>query len=363
MDKNRMLHTEFSIEIPARSEEAGTLDERVAYLLGHYYRDPVGCSRILQEIDATINSILRKALDEEKSDALLEIHKTLYTIYEVSFAHPMSAVTDHEYSTWLLGIRNRLEDTWLTHELSTITELLDISSIATPEGICEYLTELSKEKSTVDKSVEDFLANSATIDQFKLFVLSDGYLNYRFFDALSLTQKHFCESVKFEISHHLWDECGNGVMENAHTWKFSKALDAMGLYLPEEPIWEDWRPYAGYNLYFLLGFRRRHFFKALGSLAMPELFDPDRDRAVVKGLERLFPDARSKFEYFYDHIEVDEGHGSSWLANVIAPIVSAQPESAIEFAIGGILRMRAMRRYNEYLAERFGLSTLVGECG
>ncbi len=88
---------------------------------------------------------------------------------------------------------------------------------------------------------------------------------------------------------------------------------------------------------------------------MPEIFDPNRNRAVVAGLERLYSDARVKCEYFYNHIEVDEIHGAGWLNNAIAPIVKMQPEAGIELAIGGALRMEAMRRYNEYLATKLGL--------
>jgi len=125
---------------------------------------------------------------------------------------------------------------------------------------------------------------------------------------------------------------------------------------PFIPIWEDWRPYAGYNLYLCFGLNRRHYFKALGSLAMPELFDPGRDRAVVAGLERLGFQAPVEFEYFYSHIEGDEEHGERWLSHVITPIVESQPEAARELAAGGALRMQAMRRYNEYLAGSFGLT-------
>jgi hypothetical protein len=89
---------------------------------------------------------------------------------------------------------------------------------------------------------------------------------------------------------------------------------------------------------------------------MPELFDPGRDRAVVAGLERLGFRASVDFEYFYSHISGDEEHGERWLSQVIAPIVEVQPEAARELAIGGALRMQAMRRYNEYLADSFGLS-------
>src|SRR5262249_10176281 len=148
---------------------------------------------------------------------------------------------------------------------------------------------------------------------------------YRFYDALVLASLHVSETVKAEISQHLWDECGCGDAALAHTRQFSRTLEALGLAAPTAPVWNDWRPYAGFNLYFCLGMNRKHHFRALGSLAMPELFDPGRDTAVVNGLERLGYQPQKDFEYFHNHIAGDEEHGDRWLNNVIKPIVIAQP--------------------------------------
>jgi len=119
---------------------------------------------------------------------------------------------------------------------------------------------------------------------------------------------------------------------------------------PVIPVWEDWRAYAGHNLYFVLGCNRRHLFRALGSLAMPELFDVDRDEAVVRGMRRLGFQPDQDFEFFVNHMEGDADHGPEWLDGVVLPAVRAEPDAGLELAQGGALRMLAMRRYNEYLA-------------
>ena len=58
-------------------------------------------------------------------------------------------------------------------------------------------------------------------------------------------------------------------------------LIKLGLQEPTTSIWEDWRHYAGYNLYFCFGFSPKQKYKGIGSLAMPEIFDPHRNRAAV----------------------------------------------------------------------------------
>lgn len=132
-----------------------------------------------------------------------------------------------------------------------------------------------------------------------------------------------------------------------------EALETLGLELPDVPVWEDWRPYAGYNMYFLFGLNRQHYFKGVGSLAMPELFDPDRDRSIVAGLQRLGY-KQDNTSYYLTHVEGDEEHGPRWLNHVVKPIVALQPEAGCELAFGAALRMEAMRRYNRFLGERLG---------
>ena len=355
----RIANLKLPLPVPACAEEAKTLSQQTAYLLSiprETLEKSPEAQAMLESVRRGISGDLHAAFVEEKPEALLDVHRTLYAIYEASFANPLSPQAEHATSAWLAEMREKIETEWLRNEIAQIQDQLPTAEeVAQPDALCAYLNEQAKKENDLDKRVVNYLAHNATHEQFKLFVLSDAYLNYRFYDAIILSALHYSETVKAEIAHHVWDECGEGRMEGAHTYKFTLALEAMNLELPVEPVWEDWRPYAGHNLYFLFGLNRRHYFKALGSLAMPELFDPDRDTAVVRGLERFYPNAREGFAYYYDHIELDAGHGSSWLGNVIAPIVRVQPEAGTDIAIGGALRMVAMRRYNEYLATRFGL--------
>ncbi len=351
-----IVDLEPSFPIPQYPEEAFTLSQRVAYLLSDAHHLLPESTAILSSLYGDLPVILHLAFNKEDSVALLDVHKTLYEIYEVSLSHPLSPICLHEHSPWLLKVRNQLEITWLNYELNSIQKQLPNESEAkNSDWLYTWFFEQAQRESSIDKCLLNFLRNQASIEYFNLFILSDATLNSRFFSALALGQLYFSETVKAEITNNMWDECGRGVDNKSHVRQFTKMLAELGLQQPKYPIWEDWRPYAGYNLYFCFGLNRKHYFKGLGSLAMPELFDPNRNRAVVAGLERLYFDARVKCEYFYNHIEVEEEHGSHWLSRVIAPIVEVQPLAGMELAIGGALRMEAMRRYNEYLALKFGL--------
>ena len=339
------------------TEPTQKLSDKFAYLLSNTHDILPQAEVILNSVYGDLPKKLYSGFNEKNSSALLEIHKILFAIYETSLSHPFSPICLHEHSPWLLTIRKQIETAWLNYELPKIkSQLPDISESKNPELLCNWLLEQASHESESDKQVLKFLENEASASQFNLFILSDAILNYRFCDALALAQIHFSEIIKAEIVSNMFDECGHGKAEKSHSRKFTKMLISLGLEQPTASVWgDDYRPYAGHNLYFLFGLNRRHFFKSIGSLAMPELFDSNRDRSVVAGLARLYPDGQVNYDFYTNHIEIDEVHGLNWLKNAISPIVEVQPEAGMELAIGGALRMKAMKYYNEYLATRFEL--------
>lgn len=354
--EDRLASSSLPIRIPGRPVEATTIETQVGYLLSGEHEALAEAEVVLGKLLASLPGALRLAFEDEDHGVLLDVHKALYGIYELPLCNPLLPGTAHEHSPWLVEVRSRMEVAWLRYEMAeAASRLPDPTGIQTGDGVRAWFMAEAEHKTPLDEAVVRYLAEEADLEQFKVFILSDGPLNYRFYDALVLAQPHYSEPVKAEISHHMWDECGNGDAALAHTEQFTRTLRTLGLTLPRVPVWEDWRPYAGHNLYFLLGSSRRHYFKALGSLAMPELFDSSRDQAVVDGLERLGFRGESDFEYFFNHVEADADHGPSWIDHVIVPIVEAQPEAALELATGGALRMQAMRRYNGYLADRLGI--------
>lgn len=283
--------------------------------------------------------------------------QSLFVIYETSFANPLSAACEHERSAWLADRRGRIEATWMDSDLASLNVPSGEQCIRMDsEEVRNWFLRAAAEESKVDRDVVRYLEDEATIEDYRRFVGFEAHLNYRFYDSLVLSLLHFSEIVKTEISEHFWEEAGEGDVERSHTRQFTRSLERLGAEWEHTPGWDDWRPYAGYNLYCCLGLSRRHYFKAVGSLAMPELFDVERDRAIVNGLARLGFDPERDFEYYWNHIEADAEHGPAWLDGVILPIVEAQPEATFELVLGAALRMQAMRRFNAFLAECFGLA-------
>jgi pyrroloquinoline quinone (PQQ) biosynthesis protein C len=356
---NKILEKHFN---PKYREDICYPSHQLAYLLSDDRHSFSDIQIVVNMLCRDLPIILHAAFNDEDSSALLDIHQMLYNLYEI-ILDPSSLPTDlYEQSHCISNIRNEIETSWLNYELPRIqTQLPTKSESKNPELLSQWFIYRSQEESDLDKSLLKFLRNKASIEQFNLFVITDAPLNYRFSDVLALARLHSSQAmeaseiVKAEIDRNILDELGNGVPDKSHVQQFTRMLSNLGLQRPTIPNWIDWSPYAGYNLHFHLGLNTKHYFKGIGSLAMSELFDPNRNRSVVLGLERLYADAQVRCEYFYNHIETDEDHGSGWLRNVIIPIVKVQPEAGMELAIGGALRMQSMRRYNTYLANRFGL--------
>lgn len=307
----------------------------------------------LAALDDALETTLTDAFARGDERARQDVQQALFAIYETSFANPQSPACEHERAPWLAAVRERMERDWLASELATLSiPTQDACRRMTSDDVRDWFVKASAAESPLDRAVVQHLEHHASVEDYKLFVGADAHLNFRFYDALVLSLVHYSEAVKSEISEHFWEEAGEGACERSHTRQFARSLERLGVSWEATPGWNDWRPFAGYNLYFLLGLNRRHYFKALGSLAMPELFDVERDRAIVNGLARLGFDPKEDFEYYWNHVEADAEHGPGWLSGVILPIVVAQPKATFDLIVGAALRMQAMHRFNAFLAER-----------
>lgn len=319
-------------------------------LLASSAQDLADTSDRTQSLMERLPTLVDAAFGERRAEALLSVHQTLFLIYELTFLNPMAPAVQHEHRPWLARIRNTLEEAWLRCENREISEQLPPVPVASDfDSLCAWLIDQAKIRTKADAELESFMAERASLAAMREFVRIDMHLNYRFYDVLALAQLHYSEAVKAEIAGHMWDECGRGDSKHAHTRLFSDLALRLDLDPVAAPCWQDWRPYAGYNLYLLFGLNRRHYFKSIGSLTMPELFDPDRDRAIIAGAIRLGFDPEGDFGYYNAHIEGDEQHGPSWLKSVVGPILSVQPDAGPDIAFGAALRMEYMRRFNRYL--------------
>jgi hypothetical protein len=116
-----------------------------------------------------------------------------------------------------------------------------------------------------------------------------------------------------------------------------------------------WQSLALGNIMLGLAANRRYAYQSLGALGAIELTAPGRARCVNVGLKRLdvAPHAR---HYFALHATLDVKHSAAWNAEVLRPIVSANPQAAQAIAEGALLRLHAGQRCFERYREELGLN-------
>src|SRR5712692_570687 len=98
------------ILVPTVAEQACTVSQRVAYLLSQDHASLPGAETILMELQRQLPGTIQAAFVAEDPEALLELHKALFVLYEVRFLHPLAPAVVHEHRPWLLHVRQMIED-------------------------------------------------------------------------------------------------------------------------------------------------------------------------------------------------------------------------------------------------------------
>jgi hypothetical protein len=96
---------------------------------------------------------------------------------------------------------------------------------------------------------------------------------------------------------------------------------------------------------------RRYAFHAIGALGVVELTAPWRADLIAKGLKRVGVGKERKD--FALHATLDVTHSEAWNAEVLRPLVSANPDCARYIAEGALMRLEAGRRCFEAYRAHF----------
>lgn len=199
----------------------------------------------------------------------------------------------------------------------------------------------------------DWLANDATLTQMKWFLTQEIIVEVGFEDLLSCTQVGLPEQAKLECARNYWDEMGRGKPGATNSVLLSRMID--GLNLKSSINTTVTESLARSNMMHGLATTRRYTYQSLGALGAAELTAPQRTAKVSLGMQRLglSPWIRS----FYDlNTALNVAHQRSWIAEIIRPLVAANPECAQFIAEGALMRLHSDQLcFNRYRAE-FGMT-------
>ena len=231
----------------------------------------------------------------------------------------------------------RLEEDFLTEARAAIAPMLaDV-----PHDPAHFLTWFEGLRGTGPGQGDPlfpWLAESASLEQFRWFLGQEVAGEAGFEDLLALTQLKMPTLAKLEMARNFWDEMGCGHQAGLHGHLLTNLAERLEAHLPTEDILAE--PLALSNLMAALAWNRHYAFQSLGALGVIELTAPGRAAMVNAGLRRLGLDAATR-KYFALHATLDLHHSESWNRQVLQPLVEADPRCARAFAEGALLRLRA----------------------
>lgn len=291
------------------------------------------------------NAYTHKSVSDQKI-----IQHTLFLIYQIGLAHPLSSVAKKQYDNNIVEIKNIIENRWLESEFN---ELIIPNEVKETKHFGDYLKSVWHSHRASQHPIFDFLEKQASKKQLYYFFKSDSALNLIFFDLVAYTLIGSQPETRGTISENLWDEIGHGDNVFTHVNLYKDVLARQDISLPENHYIDmyDVEALAGHNAFMIGSVNRKHYYKLLGVMAMTEVLDPPQYEKLVKGCIRLGLIDRD-VKYYTEHITIDIKHGDDWLYNVIDFTAEKYPESRKEFYLGSLLRLRTAERYYDQLMHK-----------
>jgi heme oxygenase-like protein len=198
-----------------------------------------------------------------------------------------------------------------------------------------------------------WLADEATGEQMKWFLLQEVAGEAGFEDLLAITQVKMSVQAKLEMARNFWDEMGRGWAKGMH----GPMLERLASYFELSPTPDTVVPesLALGNTMIALANHRRYAFHSIGALGVIEMTAPTRAGYVDRGLRRLGIAAKKR-HYFAVHAVLDVKHSEAWNREVLRPLVTEDPRRARAIGEGAVMRLWHGARCFERYRREFGLN-------
>ncbi|MET9021786.1 iron-containing redox enzyme family protein [Actinopolymorpha sp. NPDC004070] len=254
-----------------------------------------------------------------------DLQLALYTCYELHYRSFAGVDGAWEWDPALLGLRNQLESVFLA-----------------------ALRRDAVRHTDVDEALEPLLVEPVDADGISHFLRKQGELSH-LRDHIAMRSAYHLK----EADPHAWviprlsgvakaalvavefDEFGGGHADRAHSQLFADLMDGLGLdsryghYLDRTPA----AMLAVVNLMSMLGLHRSLRGALVGHFAAAEITTPPSARRIAQAMDRLGTPAACRL--FYDeHIEADAVHEQVMRNDVVADLISREPEMTEDVIFG-----------------------------
>ncbi len=209
-----------------------------------------------------------------------------------------------------------------------------------PDGFVAWFEALKENGPGQNDPLFPWLADAATLEDMRWFLLQEVAGEAGFDDLVAMTQVKMPTRAKLELARNYWDEMGHGGEPGMH----GPMLDRLARALDLNPTIEGALApsLALGNTLVAFATTRRYAYHAVGALGAVELTAPWRAAHVASGLKRL--GVGKERRYFALHATLDVKHSETWNAEVLRPLVAADPDCARFIAEGALMRLRCGER-------------------
>lgn len=264
-------------------------------------------------------------------------HAVQHTLTTLNRARLAPGMPDTAWSAPLATrhAAERMEAEFLEESRARVTRRAAAAPID-PDSFMVWFEDLRQTGPGQHDPLFPWLANVATMAQMRWFLAQEVAGEAGFDDLIALTMLGMPTRPKLELARNLWDEMGRGQARGMHGPLLASLVAHLDIDLPQSEV--AWEAAALANTMVGLAANRRYAFQAIGALGVVELTAPDRAAQVCAGLARLGVGARQR-HYFALHAVLDVKHSASWNAEVIRPLLEAQPLYATAIAEGAFMRL------------------------
>ena len=209
----------------------------------------------------------------------------------------------------IIRVKQILEDEMVTHIFEFKPP--DTSSFDYDQyQVADYFEELSLENHGVKHPFFDYIEHEMNAEQMKNFLFLEVIRNEIVDDEVAMLIPGLQHSMKQVVASNLWDECGNGRIDNFHTmWlvqllSYQDQWDDFIKYREKRP-WQSM--YSSHSFCSLLTTPGRNY-AAYGSFLISESWVAIHFDKILKGMDRLGIKDRARRIYFENHYKIDQHH-------------------------------------------------------
>ena len=176
--------------------------------------------------------------------------------------------------------------------------------------VADYFEKLSLENHGVKHQFFDYIEHEMDAEQMRVFLFLEVIRNEIVDDEVAMLVPGLQHSMKQVVASNLWDECGNGRINNFHTTWLVQLLS-------HHDQWDEFMEYrrnrpwqsmcTSHSTCSLLTTPGRNY-AAYGSFLINESWVAEHFDHILKGMDRLGIKDNDRRIYFENHYKIDQHH-------------------------------------------------------